>query len=200
MIGLIGAASQSINSPGANGFRLEDTMNTMQRTTLGLAIAMGAAACSAQNTAIPFKQIERDARTTQLSATAAVPANEAAAAQPYEMVSSSSSSASFVSVPATKRPRTLSKGFYILNGLHLGMAVFDVGMTQHCIANHHCVEGNPLMPSSQAGQLGLNFAFVGGGAYSSYKLKEQDSRLWVLSPTVGIAAHAVGVASGFAHR
>jgi hypothetical protein len=174
-------------------------MNTLQRTILGLAITIGAAAASAQNTAVPFKQIERDARTAQLSATAAVPANEAAV-RPYAMVSTSSSSTGFVPAPTPRIPRTLSKTFYILNGLHLGMAVFDVEMTQHCIANHHCVEGNPLMPSSQAGQLGVDFAFVSAGAFSSYKLKKQESRLWVLSPIVGIAAHGVGVASGFAHR
>ena len=56
------------------------------------------------------------------------------------------------------------------------------------------------MPSSQAGQLGVNFAIVGLGAFVSYKMKKQDSKLWVFSPTVGIAAHAVGVATGFAHR
>jgi hypothetical protein len=80
------------------------------------------------------------------------------------------------------------------------MAVFDVEMTQHCIANHHCVEGNPLMPSSHAGQLSVNFALVGYGTFISYRLKKQENKLWLLSPTVGIAAHTVGVASGFANR
>jgi hypothetical protein len=79
------------------------------------------------------------------------------------------------------------------------MAVLDVELTQHCIANHHCVEGNPLMPSSHAGQLGINFALVGYGAFVSYKLKKQDRKLWVLSPTAGIAAHTLGVATGIAH-
>jgi hypothetical protein len=80
------------------------------------------------------------------------------------------------------------------------MAVLDVEMTQHCIANHHCVEGNPLMPSSHAGQLGINFALADYGAFVSYKLKKQDRKLWVLAQTVGIAAHSVGVATGIAHR
>jgi hypothetical protein len=142
----------------------------------------------------------------------------------------SSSSAGFVFVPlAAKAPRTLSPGFFmvhglylgmavldvemtqhcianhhcvffLVHGLHLGLAVLDVELTQHCIANHHCVEGNPLMPSSHAGQLGINFALVGYGAFVSYKLKKQDRKLWLLSPTVGIAAHSVGVATGIAHR
>jgi hypothetical protein len=38
------------------------------------------------------------------------------------------------------------------------------------------------------------------GALASYRLKKNDSKLWVLSPTVGIIAHTLGVASGFAHR
>ena len=176
-------------------------MNAVQGTMLSVAIALSGLACSAQDTTIPFRQIERNAQTPQLSASAAVPENEAAVGHAYGMLSGSSSSAGFVLVPpAAKSPRTLSAGFLLLNGLHLGMAVFDVEMTQHCIANHHCVEGNPLMPSSQAGQLSVNFAIVGLGTLASYKLKKQDSKLWLLSPTVGIAAHAAGVATGFAHR
>ncbi len=45
----------------------------------------------------------------------------------------------------------------LVNGLQLGMMIFDVEMTQHCIADHHCQEGNPLMPSSHAGQLAVGF-------------------------------------------
>jgi hypothetical protein len=151
----------------------------------------------AQDTKIPFKEIQKEAR---FSATATVPLNEAAIGHAYGMLPKPSSSAGFVFLPpAAKAPRTLSPRFVVVHGLHLGMAVLDVELTQHCIANHHCVEGNPLMPSSQAGQLGINFALVGYGAFVSYKLKRQDRKLWVLSPTVGIAAHTVGVATGIAH-
>jgi|CZKZ01.1.fsa_nt_gi hypothetical protein len=173
-------------------------MNAIQGTMLGLVIAMGGMACSAQDAKIPFKQIEKDA---QLSASATVPASEAAISHSEGMLSSSSTPASFVFVSSTPvRPRTLSKGFLLLNGLHLGMSIFDVEMTQHCIANHRCVEGNPLMPSSHAGQLGVNFAIVGYGTFMSYRLKKQERKLWLLSPIVGIAAHTLGVASGFANR
>ena len=173
-------------------------MNAVQCTMLGLTIAMGGLACSGQGAKIPLRQIEKDA---QLSASATVPASEAAVSHSYEMSSGASTSAGFVFVPPTPaRPRTLSKGFLLLNGLHLGMAVFDVEMTQHCIANHQCVEGNPLMPSSHAGQLSVNFALVGWGTFMSYRFKKQENKLWLLSPTVGIAAHTVGVASGFANR
>jgi len=57
------------------------------------------------------------------------------------------------------------------------MAVFDVEMTQHCLADHHCVEGNPLMPTSQAGALGVSLALVGSGAFISYKLKKQENEV-----------------------
>src|ERR1035438_3609493 len=159
---------------------------------------MGGLACSGQGAKIPLRQIEKDA---QLSASATVPANEAAVSHSYEMSSGASTSAGFVFVPPTPpRPRTLSKGFLLLNGLHLGMAVFDVEMTQHCIANHHCVEGNPLMPSSHAGQLGVNFALVGFGTFISYRLKKQENKLWLLSPTVGIAESSHSLFSCFANR
>jgi hypothetical protein len=79
------------------------------------------------------------------------------------------------------------------------MAVFDVELTQHCIATHKCSEGNPLMPSSQAGALSVNLAIVGYGSYVSYRLKKHHSRMWMVSPVVSIAAHSVGVASGLAH-
>jgi hypothetical protein len=88
----------------------------------------------------------------------------------------------------------------MLNGLHMGMAVFDVEMTQHCIADHHCREGNPIMPSSHAGQLSVNIALVGYGSYTSYKLKKRGSKLWRLSPMIGSAAHGAGAATGLVHR
>ena len=177
--------------------RPEGAMNTVHGTMLGLVIAMGSLCGAAQETRIPFRQIERDA---QLSARVGVPENEAALNHADGMLAESSSSAGSVfEAPVYKAPRTLTRGFILLNGMHLGVAMLDMAMTQHCIADHHCVEGNPLMPSSMGGQLALNFAFVGSGTYISYKLKKNESRLWVLSPTIGIVAHTVGAASGFAH-
>jgi len=173
-------------------------MNAMRGTMLGLAMALGTLATSAQGAAIPFRQIERDA---QLPARATVPLGAHAGGLAHGSLPGPSSSAGFVFVPpVAKSPRTLSRGFFLFNGLHLGMAVLDVEMTQHCIANHHCVEGNPLMPSSHAGQLGVELGLVGYGTFISYKLKKRESRFWVLSPAIGIAAHTVGVATGIAHR
>jgi len=184
-------------------------MNTVQGTMLGLAIAMGGWACSAQQATIPFKQLERNA---QLSARLTVPGNEIASSISSSSLYSSSLSpevvslepyaASYVRVPPVPvaNPRTLSSSFYLLNGLHLGMAIFDVEMTQHCIATHHCREGNPLMPSSLAGSLSVNLVLVGSSSFISYRLKKHRASLWWLSPTVGTAGHTVGVASSIAHQ
>jgi hypothetical protein len=178
--------------------RMEDGMNTVHGMILGLAIAIGGLACSAQDAKIPFRQIAQNA---QLSATATVPGNETGVSHSYEMPRGSLSTSGFVFVPpASKKPRTLSTGFFLINGLHLGMAALDIGMTQHCIADHHCREGNPMMPSSLSGQLGVDFALVGWGGFVSYRMKKQENKAWWFSPVVGIAAHAAGVATGFAHR
>jgi hypothetical protein len=179
--------------------RLEGIMKALQGAMLSLAVAMSGLMCPGQDNKIPFMQIQREAR---FSASASIPANEAAVGHSDGMLPESSSSSSAGSVfvtPTAKVPRTFGPRFFLLHGLHLGMAVLDVELTQHCIANQHCVEGNPLMPSSHAGQLGMNFALVGWGTFVSYKFKKQGSKLWVLSPTVGIAAHTLGIATGIAH-
>lgn len=176
-------------------------MKLICRILLGSAMALAAAASPAQNTVIPLKQIEREARDPILSVRAALPANPVARSTSGAAAAEPSASAEFVQPPPTfKAPRTLSGSFFLLNGLHLGMAVLDVELTQHCIANHHCSEGNPLMPSSQAGQLSVNVALVSYGAFLSYKLKKRESKLWVLSPVVGIAAHTLGAATGIKNR
>jgi hypothetical protein len=181
--------------------RLEDDMNAAKARMLSLAMVLSGLACSAQDSIIPIRQMDKDARNLTLSATATLPENESAVGHAYGMVSGSSSSAGFVFVPPTpKAPRTISSGFLVLNGLHLGMAVFDVETTQHCIANHHCVEGNPLMPSSQAGQLTVALASVSSFTFISYRLKKRGNKMWRAAPIAGIAAHTVGVASGFEYR
>ncbi|HUX46083.1 MAG TPA: hypothetical protein VMV57_15150 [Terracidiphilus sp.] len=110
-----------------------------------------------------------------------------------------SSSASFE--PARPvAPRIVDGKFLMLNGMHLGMAVFDVEMTQRCIASHKCREGNPLMPSSQAGQIAVVFAYVAYGTVLSHWLKKHKSHLWWLPPTTGIVAHTVGTATGLLHH
>jgi hypothetical protein len=90
--------------------------------------------------------------------------------------------------------------YLFLHSAHLGMALFDVEMTQHCFAEHRCREGNPIMPSSQAGQISFDLGVVACTAAGSFWARKHNVRLWWMAPAVGIAAHTAGVATGFAHR
>lgn len=138
------------------------------------------------------------------------PAKDYAVIQPLPDFSSRTSPGAYSATPSTGTGIVVSRSyttpsrvadskFFLLNGLHLGMAVFDVEMTQRCIASHRCHEANPLMPSSRAGQFSVNFALVGSGAWASYWLKKHK-KLWWLPPSTGIVAHSLGVATGFEHQ
>ena len=111
-----------------------------------------------------------------------------------------SSSAGFTRTPAVRRSRTFNARYAWLNGLQLSLAFADIEATQHCIDEHTCKEGNPLMPSSQAGKLSVSLGIAAFTAFASYRLKKQGSKSWWVAPAVGIAGHAVGLASGLAHR
>lgn len=169
---------------------------------LGLAIAMGGWACSAQEATIPFGQLERDA---QLSARLTAPDYETASSLSSSslspgVVSAAPSAARFVRMPTETIPGILNSKFFLFNGLHLGMATLDVTMTQRCIAAHTCREANPLMPASFAGKLCVNFALVGYSSFVSYRMKKHGSNLWWISPASGVAVHSVGAATGIAHQ
>jgi hypothetical protein len=107
---------------------------------------------------------------------------------------------SLVAVPPPAPPRTADSRFFLLNGVHLGMALFDVEMTQRCIANHRCRETNPVMPSSQAGQISVNLALFAYSSGVSYWLKKRKSKLWLVPPSAGVVVHGVGVVTGFEHQ
>jgi hypothetical protein len=98
------------------------------------------------------------------------------------------------------KPRVMDKRYYFLNGMYAGMAVFDVELTQHCISEQKCREANPVMPSSQAGQLSVNFALVAYDAWYSYWLKKHHHKVWWIPPLSGSVVHAAGVATGFEHQ
>jgi hypothetical protein len=99
----------------------------------------------------------------------------------------------------TRQPVT-GKKFLLLNGLHLGLALADIHTTQQCLAHHTCREGNPLMPSSSAGQYGISVGLVTMTAAGSYWLKRHNSPHWWIAPVIGISAHSAGLASGLANR
>lgn len=92
--------------------------------------------------------------------------------------------------------QTVDKKFIALNGGYLAAGVMDSELTQLCIHNHTCVEGNPWMPKSQLGQLGVAFGTSAAATGVSYYLKKNHSRLWWVPTTIGIAAHAYGISTG----
>ncbi len=98
------------------------------------------------------------------------------------------------------RSHGFARSYLLLNGIHLGTALLDVEMTQHCMAEHKCTEGNPMMPSTQAAQIGVDLGSVTFAAAGSYWARKHNIRKWWIAPVVGIAAHAAGSATGFAHR
>ena len=171
-------------------------MNAVRCVVLGLTIVVGRA-CSAQDSCNGLPQSPDPNAKIHLalmdgSATGKVRSDfHLETPVKSEMVTST---------PATMIPRTANSKFFLINGIHLGMAIFDVEMTQRCIASHHCREANPLMPSSQAGQLSVNFAVVAYSSGISYWLKKHNSKLWWLPPSAGVAVHSVGVATGFEHQ
>lgn len=167
------------------------------RNVLALGLVAGGITLQAQMPLVPFGQIERDTQVQQRGASNLI------ASTSGEGYSSSSAipSAALVTMPRPPAitPPVVDRSFLLLNGLHLGMAMMDIGMTQHCIAEHQCQEGNPLMPSSLAGQLGVNLGLFAYSATESYYLKKHRSRAWWVLPITGAAAHSIGLASGLAH-
>jgi len=170
-------------------------MNAVHCVVLGLAIAVEARACSAQ-VASNRLQLPQNAPLRMDLALAGDNAADKASSDFH--FGTALASASFVAPPVT--PRTADSRFFLLSGIQLGMAVFDVEMTQRCIASHHCRETNPVMPTSQAGQLSVNFALVACNSGISYWLKKRGSKLWWLPPSAGVVVHSVGVTTGFEHQ
>ena len=173
-------------------------MNKLCTRMISLSLVLSGLACSAQSIRVPFRQIERE--VLQFARSRA-PLEKASIGYSTEASPIASATSGFVyPQPGPKRPRVLDSKFLLMHGLHLGLAALDVGLTQHCISTHRCREGNPLMPSSLAGQVGVNAALISASAIVSYHLKKQDSKLWWFSPAVGIGAHTAGAATGFIYR
>jgi hypothetical protein len=173
-------------------------MNAAYCIVLGLAIAVEGGGCSAQETPNTLQLPPATHMRTDLPLAGDNAAIKAPSGLHPEIASAG------VGIVAPAAPVALrgiaDSKFFIMNGIHLGMAVFDVEMTQHCIASHRCREANPVMPSSQVGQLSVNFALVAYSSGVSYWLKRRKSKLWWLPPSAGAAVHSVGVATGFEHQ
>jgi hypothetical protein len=168
-------------------------MNAVHCLVLGLAIAIEGSA-SAQQTSNPQLPQNMYARVALTPA-----ASDAIPTAPSEFHLETTSTGVGVVAPP-ERARTADTKFFLLNGIHLGMAVFDVEMTQNCIAEHSCREANPVLPSSRTGQLSVDLALVAYTAGVSYWLKKHNSKLWWLLPSSGAAIHGIGVSTGFDHQ
>ena len=172
-------------------------MKRIESIALGLTVALAGWTCSAQENPIPFERLQHDAQLQIHLVEDAADGNSSSSGP-----AATSFAPGFVSSrlsPAVARP-VLNKTYIVLNGLHLGMALADVEMTQHCIADHRCKEGNPMMPSSQAGQISVSVGIFAYAAGSSYWLKKHKSKMWWAPPAVGVVAHVIGFASGLRYR
>ena len=178
-------------------------MNTVHCMILGLTLCAESLICSAQEAKIPFHEIEQNAqispRMMALNNVAEGNLFPSSSALNNLHIADPVSASGFVRATPVRVSRYPNRNFYLLNGMHLGMAMLDVGMTQRCMANHTCKEGNPMMPSSLAGQLTVNFAYVGYSSFFSHRLKNRNSRIWWISPMTGTVAHIVGAAASASH-
>jgi len=169
---------------------------------IGVTLLGGVATSTAQQISIPFEKLQQEASVTiQPNFTVGTTSSESYSSSPSQLVPPPESigTGMISAVVPVVSHKTLDRNYYLLNGMHLAIGLLDVGLTQHCMAEHQCAEGNPLMPSSLAGQLSVNFAYVGYAAFFSYNLKKRHSRLWWISPTSGIATHSAGVVTGLMH-
>jgi hypothetical protein len=190
----------------SNKARLSQGMLLWSSHTACLNMAMCAAFCIAlaltgQNCAAQQLPLAPEPQTASVQprvklalSLSAAPVSYSSSATPAFVPSSS-----YNVIRQTHNPPIADKKYFLINGLHLGMAVLDVELTQRCIASHQCREGNPLMPSSQAGQLSVNIGYVALGAFASYELKKRRSQFWWLAPAGGIAGHLAGAATGLSH-
>ena len=170
-------------------------------TVLFLTFLSLAAACSAQQPHIPFAQLELAARTTPITESPAGIGESSSSSSSASEAPTPAAPASYETLrnpEATKRHHFVS-GLLLLNGLHVGTAALDIALTKHCIDNHTCREGNPMMPSGVGGQIGVDFALVGYSTFVSYRLKKRNSKMWWLSPALGTSTHITGIASGLSH-
>ena len=172
-------------------------MNAVHGWGVGLVIALGASACVAQATAAAYEELPPAPQVQPHIMLSAKNAPE-----PVLPGAPTSYSLAVNNAPpmAAKRHRAIDAEFLLVNGLHLGTAILDVELTQSCIASHHCQEGNPIMPSSQAGQFAVSFAFVAYGSGVGYWLKKHKSRMWWMPAAAGIAGHTAGAATGVVHQ
>ena len=83
--------------------------------------------------------------------------------------------------------------FALLTMADIGVTVADVEATQHCISNHTCREGNPLLPSSRAGAYAVGLGVAGVETGLGWWMRRHGKQRWWVPQTVNIAAHGIGI-------
>ena len=91
--------------------------------------------------------------------------------------------------------RVVDKKFIALESGQLALGLLDAGMTQACIHQHTCTEGNPWMPSSMAGQFGVVIGSSTAEAYGAYLLRKH-TRLWWIPTAIAMGGHGYGAYTG----
>ncbi len=92
---------------------------------------------------------------------------------------------------------TLDRKFWMMTAVSVGMTIADVELTQRCIRNGTCHEGNPLLPgTSRSKMYAVQFGLVTAESLFSYLLKKKGLRNWWMPQFSLAASHGVGVAFG----
>ena len=172
-------------------------MKTLKGTALALFMTMGGWACHAQQVAVLSGQ---PPEAPQPQVHFALPAEISSGGISTTGVEEFLSGEDFEPAHPSASVHIMDRKFLLLNGLHLGMALVDVEMTQRCLANHHCREGNPFMPSSHGGQLAVVSSLVTLDFGASYQMKKSKMKMWWLAPTGGILTHTIGAVTGMMHQ
>ncbi|HWA96686.1 MAG TPA: hypothetical protein VG844_18965 [Terracidiphilus sp.] len=175
-------------------------MHAAQSTAIYLILTMGAAVSATQGQTAAMANLP-DAPKAHVMLAGAIETPHTEGAQAHmEQKMGEGNAFAVTSRPEPKSLRVVDGKFIFINGLHLGLALADTEMTQACIAERRCREGNPLMPSSHAGQLAVDFGFFAYATGTSYWFKKHHSGLWWLPALGGSLAHTAGLVTGLLHQ
>ncbi len=96
-----------------------------------------------------------------------------------------------------KSTRVVDTKFVVASVTLMALTIADLEKTQHCLANHSCVEMNPMLPHSRAGMYAVNLPINAATMYLAYRMKSQGRRTWWILPGLNAAGHLVGTAFQF---
>jgi hypothetical protein len=86
--------------------------------------------------------------------------------------------------------------YWILTAITLGVTVVDVELTQHCLANGLCREGNPLLPSNRGKVYAIQLPLAIGVSYIGHRWHKDGFKYWWVPQAAVIAGHGVGIGFG----